>query len=184
MTGETVRDGSSAEGRERDRPKRRKKGKALLSSPGIDRFGTQAGSALRGATQIQRRWLPVAQCRGSGRPLVLLGRGKGTAAVSGPAPPLSSAPLFVAGLPACGPVLWPKGLGRTRAASLRIVVVWLCSLFCALSFRRPHRGRCLFLGWAISRQSRSPRASPWISISAVARLVAMGTLCSSQSLRI
>ena len=51
-------------------------------------------------------------------------RGKGTAAVSGPALPLSSAPLFVAGLPACDPVLWPKGMGRTHAVSTRICSFW------------------------------------------------------------
>lgn len=44
--------------------------------------------------------------------------------------------------------------------------------------------RGAFLGLTISRQSRSPRARPWMSISALAALVAMGTLCWSHSLTI
>lgn len=41
--------------------------------------------------------------------------------------------------------------------------------------------RMEFLGRIISRQSKSPRCRPRISISAVARLVATGTLCESHS---
>lgn len=40
----------------------------------------------------------------------------------------------------------------------------------------------IYLGFTISRQSRSPRSSPCIRTSAVAELVAIGILCISQSL--
>ena len=57
------------------------------------------------------------------------------------------------------------------------------------SLRRWEKGasqtlRGAFLGLTMSRQSRSPRARSWISISALPALVAMGTLCWSHSLTI
>ncbi len=57
-------------------------------------------AVLRGATQIQRSDAASSDLRGCG---------KGTAVVSDPVQPLSSAPLFRAGLSAIDPVLCPKG---------------------------------------------------------------------------
>ena len=46
---------------------------------------------------------------------------------------------------------------------------------------RPSHIRSVFLERVISRQSKSPRCRPRISISALAKLVATGTLCLSQN---
>ncbi len=96
---------------------------------------------FRGATQIQR-------ARRAGVLLAFVGAGRLTAAVSGPARPLSSVPLFVAGLPACDPVLWPKG-GDV-----------LMRRHCGANGGKGYSAFFPLRGWAISRQSRSPRARP------------------------
>ena len=96
---------------------------------------------FRGATQIQRT-------RRAGVLLAFVGAGRLTAAVSGPARPLSSVPLFVAGFPACDPVLWPKG-GDV-----------LMRRHCGANGGKGYSAFFPLRGWAISRQSRSPRARP------------------------
>ena len=96
---------------------------------------------FRGATQIQR-------ARRAGVLLAFVGAGRLTAAVSGPARPLSSVPLFVAGFPACDPVLWPKG-GDV-----------LMRRHCGANGGKGYSAFFPLRGWAISRQSRSPRARP------------------------
>ena len=62
--------------------------------------------------------------------------------------PLSSVPLFVAGFPACDPVLWPKG-GDV-----------LMRRHCGANGGKGYSALFSLRGWAISRQSKSPRARP------------------------
>jgi len=124
------------------------KAKSALSSPGLGRERTLA---LRGATQFQA----------PGAPLWPFCCGKGTAPVSGPA----GSAVFAGSAP-WGPLnRWGPSLSGgcpgTHAPSWR--------------WGKAYRVKGMGLGFITSRQSRSPRFSPWMSSSAVATLVAMGT---------
>ena len=71
----------------------------------------------------------------------------------------------------------------SRRLPTRTLSVRRCGRYCsgitAAGSAQTFRG---VLGRTSSRQSRSPRARPWMSISAVAALVAKGTLCWSHRL--
>ena len=92
--------------------------------------------------------------------------------------------------PSPGPL--SRRLSRPPAVSASSHGAFLCPAAWAVLIR-PQRGvfNCRFdytfrgaVGFKISRQSKSPRARPWMSISAEAALVAMGTLCWSHRLMI
>ena len=125
----------------------------------------------------------------------------GTKAPAFVVPPMFSGPLTALKPPVTGRVPWaspPPLPGRLSPAPCRRALsTWeapLCPAVCRLLMPVPHgannttakilscqaRNGCI-PGLTTSRQSRSPRARPRISISAVARLVATGMLYWSHS---
>ena len=95
--------------------------------------------------------------------------GKGTAPVSEPAPPVSF------------PRACRRPLSAVGAVSVRRCGRYSSGVNAVMPLDQTFSG---VVGRRTVRQSRSPRARPWMSISAVATLVAKGTLCWSHRLEI
>ena len=136
--------------------------KRALSSRDWD----ESANTLRGATQFQASVdAPFAVCCG-----------KETAPVSGPAADavflraISPNPFQPRGFSLLG------GNRATHAPSRR----WMDLMLPQNGEKvKSYRANGTRLGFITSRQSRSPRARPWMRSSAVATLVAMGTECWS-----
>ena len=93
--------------------------------------------------------------------------------VSIPARPLSWPAPCRDALTAGGASLCYGGVMATPAGSTRLLFILCDFLRVVKAF---HAVKGLLLGFTMSRQSRSPRSSPSTSISAVAKLLAKGTL--------
>ena len=136
--------------------------KRALSSPDWD----ESANTLRGATQFQALHAPLSPSVAGRRPHPSPGP-LVTLSSSGPFP---QNPFSRGGFSLLG------GNRATHAPSRR----WMDLMLPQNGEKvKSYRAKGTRLGFITSRQSRSPRARPWIRSSAVATLVAMGTECWS-----